>query len=84
MTSNVKSLFGGRTWQPQPNENAIAALSELLEMAYSGEIVGVVVAGLCRDGCGLYRIGGQVGGYSLLGAVDVAKDELMDIVRGET
>lgn len=83
MSGNVTSIYGGATGQREPNENAISALEELLEMARAGEIVGIAVAGLYHDGCGMYRLAGRVGGYSMLGALDVAKVGLIQIVRGE-
>lgn len=83
MENNVRSLFGGATGQREPNENAISTLEELLEMARAGEIIGIAVAGLCHDGCGMYRLAGRVGGYSMLGAVEIAKAELIDIVRSD-
>lgn len=79
--SNVSSLFGGPTGLPEQNENCIAELERWIEMARSGEIRGVVLVGLCRDGLARYAIAGCVGGYSMLGAVEVAKSDLMEAVR---
>lgn len=82
MGGNVKSLFGGPVPASDPNEECVKTLERWLDMARSGEIVGVAMAGLCPDGCGRYVIGGYVGGYSMLGALDVVKAEMIDVVRG--
>lgn len=78
--SNVKSLYGGPTGQPQRNELAVQVLSEMLEKAEAGEIVGVVIAGLYHDGLAGFRTGGMVGGYSLLGALEMAKADLIEVL----
>ena len=80
--SNVKSLFGGPSGAPEPNERCIALLEEWLEMAKAGEIVGVAMAGLCRDNCARNALAGMVGGYSMIGALETAKAELIDVQRG--
>lgn len=78
--SNVKSLYGGPTGQPDPNENAIAVLTEALERAKAGEVIGVVIAILHHDGLSGFRTGGMVGGYSLLGALEMAKADLIEVL----
>jgi len=78
--SNVKSIYGGPTGLPERNERAIEVLTDLLEKAQSGEVIGVVVAALHHDGLAGFRIGGMVGGYSLLGAVEIAKHDLVSIL----
>lgn len=83
MTSQVVPLRGGLTGEKKVNPRAVEALEELLEMAWSGEIVGIAAAGMCHDGCGMYRVAGLVGGYSMLGAIDVVRSEVSDIVRAE-
>ena len=78
--SNVKSLYGGPTGLPERNERAIEVLTDMLQKAQAGEVVGVVVASLHHDGLAGCRIGGVVGGYSLLGAVEMAKIDLISIM----
>ena len=79
--SEVVAIFGGPTGEPKPNENTIATLESYLEMAKAGEIIGVAVVALCADGLSRYNIGGFIGGYSMLGALDVCKSDVMDTVR---
>ena len=43
----------------------------------------MVIAVLNHDGSSGYFIGGRVGGYSLLGALEVARAEVMEVVRDE-
>ena len=81
MSEKVTSLFGGTTGLPAPNEACIASLRRWLEMAESGELVGVAIAGLCYDGLGRYEVEGTIGGYSMLGALEIAKTELVEAVR---
>lgn len=80
--SNVKSIFGGPTGVAEPNETCVMTLRQYLEMAEAGEIVGVVIAALNKDGCAGYAVSGRVGGYSMAGALEVARDDLVGIIRG--
>ncbi|WP_454917436.1 hypothetical protein [Xanthobacter sediminis] len=77
--SNVVAIRGGPTGQPEPNPTCIATLEEWLERARSGEIVGVALAALHHDGVGSYAVGGRVGGYSMLGALEMACAELVKV-----
>lgn len=79
--SDVVAIFGGPTGQPEPNTNTIEALESYLEMARSGQIIGVVIIGLCADGLSQYNVGGYVGGYSMLGALEVAKMDMLEVIR---
>lgn len=81
--ADVVSIHGGPTGQPEPSPTCIQVLEEWLEKARSGEIVGVAIAGLCHDSCGCYALAGKVGGYSMLGAVDMAKADLLTVLRDE-
>lgn len=78
--SNVKSLYGGPTGTPQVNETCVAELRRLLEAAEAGEIIGFVAGALHKDGCAAWRMAGMVGGYSLIGALEVARTELVHMV----
>lgn len=82
MGGNVKSLFGGPTSLPEPNENCVKTLETWLEMARSGELVGVAIAGLCCDHMSRYAVGGMVGGYGMLGALEMARADLVELNRG--
>ena len=79
--TEVIAIFGGPTGQPEPNTNTIDVLEKYLEMARSGEIIGVAVAALCADGLARYHIGGMIGGYSMLGALEVCRADVLDVVR---
>lgn len=79
--SNVESLFGGPTGEREVSETAVRVLTDLLEMAKSGEILGVAAAYVHADGSAAFHIGGNVGGFSLVGAVNVALAELVEINR---
>ena len=79
--SEVVSLWGQPTGERTVQPHMVEALEALLEMARSGEIVGGVFAVLHCDGAASYRMGGQLGGYSVLGAFEAAKANLVEIVR---
>lgn len=81
MRSNVVEVFGGPSGLPEPNAACIAALEAWLEMARSGEIIGVALAGLCHDRASRYSVAGMCGGYSMIGAIEVARADLLEIVR---
>lgn len=83
MADKVVSLRGGPTGVPEQNAACISVLESWLEMARSGEVVGVAMAGLSADGCGRYAVAGLVGGYSMLGALEIARDELVKVIRDE-
>lgn len=80
-TSNVVAIHGGLTGLPEPNDNCIATLERWLEMARAGEIIGFAGAALHHDGLSQYAISGFIGGYSVLGAVEMAKADLTDHLR---
>lgn len=79
--SNVKSLYGGPTGMPERNDQTIEVLRDLLAKAEAGEVIGAVVAVLYHDGLAGFQIGGMIGGYSLLGAVEMAKSDLIEVLR---
>jgi len=77
----VVSLYGGPTGVAEPNELCIAALEDALEKARSGEVIGVSIIRLHRDGCASWINGGFIGGFSFLGAVNMVAAELIKINR---
>jgi len=79
----VRALHGGEVNTPTPNEGCIKAARELLEQAEAGEVTGFVAAKLHGDNLGSYSIAGMAGPYSLLGAVDMAKAELQDLMKDQ-
>lgn len=79
--SNVKSIYGGPTGLPEPNDMAIEVLRDMLAKAEAGEVIGVIIAALHHDGLAGFQIGGMVGGYSLLGAVELAKADLIEALQ---
>lgn len=78
MNGTVTSLNGGPVGVLAPNEDAIELLEDMLERAKSGDIVGVAVCALHYDAAASYSVAGLVGGYSLLGALEMAKAELIE------
>jgi len=80
---SVTALYGGEVVTGDVNEGCVRMLRALLERAESGEVVGVVYAALHSDKLASYGIGGMAGPYSMLGALDMASDELKDLMRGQ-
>ena len=80
---NVTALHGGEVNTFTPNEGCTKALREMLEKAEAGEITGIVCARLHGDNLGSYTIAGMIGPYSLLGALDMAKSELIDHMKDQ-
>lgn len=78
--TNVASLYGGPTGVPEVNDLAVEVLRDMLAKAEAGEVVGVVIASLRHDGLAGFRTGGKVGGYSLLGALEMAKADMVAIL----
>lgn len=79
----VVSLNGGPTGVREVNEDLVEALRRALEAAESGEYVGGAMCFLVFDTAVQMEMAGKVGGYSLLGGINVLRDDLSDIVRGE-
>ena len=79
---SVVALHGGEVNTFTPNEGCIRALRQMLEMAEAGEITGIVCARLHGDNLGSYTIAGMAGPYALLGAVEMARAELIDTMKG--
>lgn len=79
---SVVSLHGGDVNTFTPNEGCIKALREMLEMAEAGEITGIVCARLHGDNLGSYTIAGMAGPYSLLGALEMARGDLTESMKG--
>ena len=83
MAEKVISLNGGPLGKPQPNADCIRALEDWLEKARSGQIIGVGMVGLGFNDTGQWAVAGVVGGFSMVGALEIVRDELVKIVRGE-
>lgn len=79
----VVSMFGGPTGERQVSDDVIRVLEDLLERAHSGEVIGFSGAVLVHDGCANFYACGMVGGYSMIGALEMAKSEVLDVLRGE-
>lgn len=79
---SVASLFGGEVVAPGvPNAGCVAKLKEILERAEAGDVTGIVCVCLHSDRTGSYSVAGMIGPYSMLGAVEMAKADLIDAMR---
>jgi len=76
---SVVSLHGGPTGERERSEACVATLRRYLEMAEAGEISGVALVGLYHDGAACWHLGGRVGGYSMLGALEMVRSDLVEV-----
>lgn len=79
--SNVISLSGDPINSVVANETCVRVLEEWLERAKSGEVIGFAIVGRHHDQAGSFAIAGSIGGYSMLGALETAKADIVEILR---
>lgn len=81
--TNITSINGATISTGEPNQIAVKVLEEALERARSGDLVGVGIVIRHSDGCASFTLGGSVGGYSMLGALEMVRDEIVSLNRGD-
>lgn len=75
----VIGIHGGVSHRSgEPCETSIEALKDLLERAEAGEVQGVAVAYLDKDGVASFVISGRIGGYPTIGAIEAVKSLLVE------
>lgn len=77
----VVSLWGHPTGERVVYEGAVSVVQEALPEVESGEVIGVVIVKLHHDGLCSYQVGGRVGGYAMIGGLQVAAHDVMQVVR---
>lgn len=85
MTNNIVSINrnGEVVPPPEPSAKLIEFLEKQVERAKAGEIRGMAGAMLERDNTGSYFLVGFTGGFSMVGALDVAHVLLVRNAMGE-
>jgi len=63
----------------EPVESVVNHLGHLLELAKTGALVGLTTVPRFHDGSASYSLVGQVGGYTMLGALECVKMHVIDI-----
>jgi len=81
--TKVLSIYGGPVGEHEVNETCVEQMEEWLEMAKSGQIVGICLVGLGYDNLAQYTIAGKIGGYGLLGATHMVLQELTHAIMSE-
>lgn len=81
--TKVLSIYGGPVGEHEVNETCVEQIEEWLEMAKSGQIVGICLVGLGYDNLAQYTIAGKIGGYGLLGATHMVLQELTHAIMSE-
>jgi hypothetical protein len=79
MSDNVVSVFGGPVGELEPDASCIDCLERWLEMARSGKIVGIAIAGVSHDNLSEYALTGRIGGFGIIGAMQMLQQHLVDI-----
>ena len=80
----VIPLFGGVCIATsQGDKIAVDMLRDALAKAEAGEIVGVGLAYIYRDGAATWRVGGALDSFSIIGAVECMKADLVKIATEE-
>lgn len=77
----VRGLFGDVPEPGEPVASCVDCLRDLLEQAEAGELIGFAYGAIARNGNGQNGIGGMIGGYAMLGALELAKAELTCIMQ---
>ena len=80
MTDNIIDMNGGtlRT----VNADYVQMLEDELERAKSGEATGGVLVTLHRDNAASFTCAGRVGGFGMVGAIEQAKQVLLEVNAG--
>jgi hypothetical protein len=81
--TKVLSIYGGPVGEHEVNETCVEQIEEWLEMAKSGQIVGICLVGLGYDNLAQYTIAGKIGGYGLVGATHMVLQELTHAIMSE-
>jgi hypothetical protein len=81
--TKVLSIYGGPVGEHEVNETCVEQMEEWLEMAKSGQIVGICLVGLGYDNLAQYTIAGKIGGYGLVGATHMVLQELTHAIMSE-
>lgn len=82
MADNVIGLNGAPRGQREVSAPCVNVLRDLLERAEAGEVIGVGISALHHDGDASYYVCGRVGGFSMVGALDMVRADLVEINRG--
>jgi hypothetical protein len=84
----IVSIFGGNvTVEEAPKQvyaGLVRRLEEILEEAKRGDIVGAGIVTLDPRNLAEYTLVGSIGGYGMLGALEMVKSHLIEINRGYT
>lgn len=83
MAGNVVGIHGMPTGQPDISDACVDTLRDLLQRAEAGDIIGIGISALHCDGCASFWVSGRAGGYSMIGALEMVKAQLVDINRGD-
>jgi len=77
MSNNIQSLFGTEVITRESHPVCVRVLREALAKAEAGEIVGAVICMIHHDQCTSFSIGGLIGGYGIIGAMEHAKADII-------
>jgi len=78
MVDNVTPLFA-----PADNGGCVNRLRDLLQKAEAGEIVGLACVAMNKESLACYTLVGSIGSFSALGAMELAKIELAEMLMDD-
>lgn len=81
--ATVTAIHGASIPSNEPNPKVIAELEGILEKARSGEITGIAAVSMHADQCVSYVIVGRAGSFSMVGALEQAKADLVEVTRSK-
>ena len=81
--SDVVSFKGAPFGQKEVNSICVDVLQDLLRRAEAGELVGIALGALHYNSETSWHVAGHVGGYAMIGALEMAKADLIDVNRGD-
>jgi len=79
----VRGLFGDVPEPGEPVASCVDCLRDLLQRAESGEVTGVIYAAVSAKGMGQHGAGGMIGNYGMIGALEVAKADVLSLMQDE-
>lgn len=86
MSDEAGKIIGLRTGQPlpppgEPHEGTVALLKDMLERAESGEITGVAMAVMYKDGATQFAYDGLVNSPAVVGKIEIMKQDIIGRMR---
>lgn len=83
MSDKVVALNGAFNGEKEVRQGCVDTVHEVLDRAESGDVIGAMIVSLHHDGTCSWHYGGSVGGFAMIGAIEMARHDLAKLVAGE-